>query len=59
MFKCGVRVWVGGSVGWGVDRGVVVGVVSSDELILELDDGHDMGYTHGKFDGSNYIKPVS
>ena len=39
--------WVGGIVGWSVDRGAGVGVVISNGIIFKLDDGYDMGYTGG------------
>ena len=49
---------VGGSVGWGVYRGVVTGVGITDGIIFWIDDGSDLDYSDVAFDGLSNGKYV-
>ena len=49
--KGGSSVGIGGSVGWGVDRGVVSAVNITDGITFGLDDKYGMGFSDGFFDG--------
>ena len=49
--RCWFSVWVGISVGCGVDIGVGAGNVSAYGLEVSIDDWYDMGYSDVLFDG--------
>ena len=53
--KCGLSVWVGISVAWGVDIGVGAGNISAYGLTFGIDDGYDMVSFDGFFDDFSVV----
>ena len=49
--------WVGGSVGWGVDRFVVVEVDNDDGITSGIDSVYQLVFSNYSFDSLNNEKP--